>query len=272
MNDLFSHPAVQGGVAPFVAALAIAAALQFVRLGGLALLAGFATVAMFLNGLTFTPLTATRKLILLGLAAPLLGVLADFVLRDDRWIRVGLALLCGAAAPWVFLSVLGQKSAAEGFAYGAGLFAYVAALATLTAQLRSDGVRAGAAALALGLGSGICAILAASAVYGLYGIALGAAAGGFLLVQMARGRAIAAGWTLAFPAGLVAGLIGAGSLMLAALPWYALPAMLLVPLAARIPAPISAVWLRSIVTSVYACAAAAAPAGLAWYASRAPAG
>lgn len=272
MNDLLSHPAVQGGVAPFFAALAIAAVFQFARLGGLAILAGFATVALFLNGLTFSPLTATRKLILLGLAAPALGMLADFVLRDERWIRTCIALLCGAVAPWAFLAVLDQKSAAEGYAYGAGLFAFVAVLVALTAQLRADGVRAGAAALGLGLGSGVCAILAASAVYGLYGIALGAAAGGFVLVQMLRGKAIAAGWTLTCPAGLVAGLIGAGSLMLAALPWYSLPAMLLIPLAARVPAPFSAVWLRSITISLYAVAAAAAPAGLAWYSSRGPTG
>jgi hypothetical protein len=272
MNDWISHPAVQGGVAPFLAALAAAAVLQFARLGGLAILAGFATVAMLLNGFAFSPLTATRKMILLGLSAPVLGVLADFVLRDERWIRAGIALLCGAVVPWAFLAVLDQRSSAEGYAVGAGLFAYVAVLVALTAGLRADGVRAGAAGLALGLGSGICAILSASALYGLYGIALGAAAGGFLLVSMVRGKAIAAGWTFACPAGLVAGLIGAGSLLLAQLPWYSLPAMLLVPLAARIPAPVSPVWLRAIATSVYAFAAAAVPAGLAWYASHGGAG
>lgn len=272
MSDFLGHPAVQGGVAPFLAALVCAAVLQYARLGGLAILAGFATVALFLNGFTFSPLTATRKLILLGLAAPALGVLADFVLRDERWIRIVLALLCGAVAPWAFLAVLEQKSAAMGLAYGAGLLAFVAALVALTAQLRADGVRAGAAGLALGLGSGVCAVLAASAVYGLYGIALGAAAGGFLLVQMVRGKPIAAGWTFTCPAALIAGLLGSGSLLLAALPWYSLPAMLLIPIAARIPAPLSAAWLRAIAVSLYAFVAAAVPAALAWYASRGPDG
>ena len=244
MSDFLGHPAVQGGVAPFLAALVCAAVLQYARLGGLAILAGFATVALFLNGFTFSPLTATRKLILLGLAAPALGVLADFVLRDERWIRIVLALLCGAVAPWAFLAVLEQKSAAMGLAYGAGLLAFVAALVALTAQLRADGVRAGAAGLRLGpprRGLGVPA-----------------------------GRA--AGCTCTCPAALIAGLIGAGSLMLAALPWYSLPAMLLVPIAARIPAPLSAVWLRAIAVSLYAFVAAAVPAALAWYASRGPDG
>ena len=249
MSDFLGHPAVQGGVAPFLAALVCAAGLQYARLGGLAILAGFATVALFLNGFTFSPLTATRKLILLGLAAPALGVLADFVLRDERWIRIVLALLCGAVAPWAFLAVLEQKSAAMGLAYGAGLPAFVAALVALTRQFR-----------------------AAAGGYGLEGFGWGAAGGGFLLVQGVRGKPIAAGWTFTCPAALIAGLLGSGSLLLAALPWYSLPAMLLIPIAARIPAPLSAAWLRAIAVSLYAFVAAAVPAALAWYASRGPDG
>ena len=57
--------------------------------------------------------------------------------------------------------------------------------------------------------------------------------------------------------------------MLAELPWYALPLLLLVPLAVALPAPERAPLIaRAAVLSVYALAAAALPILAAWYAAR----
>src|ERR1700687_1864941 len=67
MEEWLNHPAVQGGVAPFVVALIVMLLLQPVRLGGLAVVAAFCTVVYFVAGFTFIPLTATRKIIVLGL-------------------------------------------------------------------------------------------------------------------------------------------------------------------------------------------------------------
>ena len=145
----------------------------------------------------------------------------------------------------------------------------VAWLVAACYALRDAPVRAGAAGLMLGLGVGIAAILAASASLGQYGMAVGAACGGFLLVQMIRGKTIAAGATLTLAVAVLLGLIAGGTLMLAALPWYALPVLALVPLAARIPLPAGLpVWGEAVLSSLLAGIPAAAACFLVWQSSR----
>ena len=113
-QDLLNHPAVQAGAAPFIVALVVALVLHRVRLGGLAAVAGFATAVGLIAGFSFEPLTATRKLILLVLAAPVLGLMIDFAFKPTRVGNAILAVAGGLAAIWVFLPVLRQKEAHEG--------------------------------------------------------------------------------------------------------------------------------------------------------------
>lgn len=267
MQEFLDNPAVQGGVAPFLVALVVVAALHRLRLAGLALAAALGTTVYFVAGFTFSPLTATRKIFLLGFAAPAVGILVDFAFKPTRIGAVALALAGAAAALWAFWPVLAQKSAAEAWLLGGTAAVTVAWLVGTGMMLAEHPVRAGAAALALGLGTGITAILGASATYGLYGIALGAGAGAFLLLQMVTGKKFVAGATLMFPAALVAGLLGAGAMVLAKVPWYALPALALIPLAARLPGPEKLpVWLQAIVFSLYAIIPAVIAFFLAWQA------
>lgn len=266
MDDFLSNPAVQGGVAPFVAALVVAFALQPLRLAGLSAIAAFATCAYFVSGLQFTPLTATRKILLLSIAAPLVGVLLDFAFKPTRTGAALLALAAAAGALWAFWPVLAQRSASEAWLLGgtaALALAFMVGFAQL--QLAGDGVRAGSAALGLGLGTGIAAIFSATAMYGLYGIALGAGAGGFLLPQMIGGRKAFAGATFTLSAMLTGGLIGAGAMILAQLPWYTLAVLAFVPVAARLPGPEkAAVWLQAVIFSFYAFVVAGVACLLAW--------
>jgi hypothetical protein len=268
VESLLSNPAVQGGVAPFIAGLVVAVALSRARLGGLAVVAAFATAVWFIAGFALTPLTVTRKIFLLGLAAPAAGVLVDFAFRPTRLGAWALALAGAAAALWVFWPVLAQKSAAQAFILG-GTAAFTAAwlVGFSQAKLASDGIRAGAAGLALGAGAGVAAILAASLTYGLYAIALGAGSGAFLLPQMITGRKAQAGMTFLLPATLLAGLIAAGTMVLAELPWYAVLTLGLVPVAARLPLPAGApAWLQAVLSSLYGFIVAAAACALAWHA------
>ncbi len=265
MGGFFDHPAVQGGVAPFAVALVVAVLLQRFNLAGLAIVAAFATVAYFLNGLTVLPLTITRKIILLALAAAAAGLLADALLRRGRALTAALAVIGAAVSVWAFWAVLAQKPAAAMALLAAGIALYVAIIVALLAELQAQPVRAGGAALGLGLGTGIAAILGGSAAYGLYGIALGAGAGGFLLVQMITGRTTAAGALFTLPAALAAALLGAGAMLLAQLAWYALAMLLLIPAAAFLPLPEKQpVWLQSVVVSLYTFSAAAVAWVLAW--------
>src|SRR5512143_3058526 len=100
MGGFFDNPAVQGGVAPFAVALVVAILLQRFNLAGLAIAAALATVAYFLNGLTLEPLTVTRKIILLGLAAAAVGFLADALLKPGRALSAGLSIAAAACAVW----------------------------------------------------------------------------------------------------------------------------------------------------------------------------
>lgn len=267
MPEFLGDPAVQGAIAPFVVALIVVAALHRLRLGGLALVAALGTAVYFVAGFTFTPLTATRKIFLLGFAAPIVGILVDFAFKPTRIGAGALALGGAAAALWVLWPVLAQKGPAEAWLLGGTAALTVAWLVGTGMTLAEQPVRGGAAALALGLGTGITAILGASNTYGLYGIALGAGAGAFLLVQMLTGKKIAAGATFMLPAALVSGLLGAGAMVLAKVPWYALLALALIPLAAQLPGPEKLpVWPQAIVFSLYAFIPAVAAFVLAWQA------
>jgi hypothetical protein len=270
LQELLANPAFQAGVAPFLAALIVAAALSPVRLGGLAVIAAFLVCMHFVSGIQFTPLTATRKILILAIVAAAVGPLLDLAVKPTR---VGVALIAlgfAAGALWAFWPVILQKPGLLPWLFGGIAVAAVAWMVGFShAQLAGDGVRAGAAALALGLGAGIAAVFSASLSYGLYGIALGAGAGGFLLPQMIRGRKAVAGATFTLPAMLIGGLVAVGAMLLAQLPWYCVLILSLIPIAVRLPAPEKApVWLQAVVFSVYGFVIAAVACALAWPSSQ----
>lgn len=270
MEAFLGNPAVQAGVAPFVIGLIVAAVLGRTRLGGLAVVAAFAVCVALVSGLAFAPLTALRKLVLLALVASAAGIVVDFALGTGRTLTAVTAAACGALAVWVFWSVLQQKPSAEALLFGGGAAVFVAWVVAWMMDLASRPVRAGAAALMLGLGAGSSAILAASALLGQYGIAIGAGAGGFLLVQMLTGRRLAAGATLTLSASVAAGLVAAAAFVLAQLPWYALVALGAIPLMVRLPASDRLpVWVQAFVVSAYGLAAAVVACVLAWPAASA---
>lgn len=269
MEAWLNDPMIQASLAPFTVALAVAALLSKLRLGGLAAIAGFCTTAYLAGGLAIFPLTATRKLLLLGFIAPALGLLADFAFKATRRTEIMLGLAYGGASIWVFWSILAQMSAAQGLLTGAGIALFVAWTVGFSAALREDGVRAGAAGLALGLGVGAAAVVAASALLGLYGMGLGAACGAVLLVQMVAGRRIHTGLGFALTFGALGALVGAAALVQANLGWTELLLIGLVPIAARIPAPANwPIWGQAVLISSYTLSCAAAACAVAWFAAR----
>lgn len=258
---------------PFVAGLVVSAVLFRLRLAGLSAVAGFAATVYLVTGFDFEPLTIVRKVVLLGLIAPVAGIAADFMFKPTRFTVPLLGVVLGAVSVWVFLSLLKQKEITQAMLFGGGTTVCVAWLVGFSLMLRDDSVRAGAAGFALGLGTGIAAILAASALLGLYAMALGTASSGFLLVQMLAGRKTFAGATFTLTVGLLAGLLGAAALYLAQLPWYALAVMALVPLAARVPVPAKwPVWGQAIAVCTCTLSVAAVSCFLTWESSRGPSG
>ena len=251
-------------MAPLAAGLLLAAALVRLRLSGLAAAGGFLTCAYLMGSLSFWPLTATRKILLLAILSPALGIIADFAFRPHRATGLLLGALFALASVWVFWSVLVQQPLGEAVVLGGGVAAFVFWTVAFTVPFHADPLRAGSTGLALGLGTGIGAILGASAVLGLFGIALAAGTGGFLLVAVISGKRVSGGMTLALSVSVISALIGAGALVLAKSPWWSLVLLALVPLAARLPIPEREYAWQALVVSLYTLAVAVAYCVLDW--------
>jgi hypothetical protein len=268
VTELLRNPVFQSSVLPFAAGLLAAALLHPLRLGGLAAAAGFAATVAVVGNFALEPLTVTRKIVVAGGAAALLGALADLAFKPTRITGIVVGALAAGVTLWVFASVLGQKIPAEVAIVGAGLAAFSWWLVAATVSLHYDMVRAGAAGLALGLGTGFAAVLGASALLGQYGMALGAGSGAFLLLVMVLGGRVEAGATLTLTVSVLAALIAAGAVLLAKLHWLTLVALALVPALVRLPLPRGPAWTQAVVASVYALVAAGGALGVAWLAAR----
>ncbi|MBI2311410.1 MAG: hypothetical protein HYU77_02785 [Betaproteobacteria bacterium] len=265
MQQWLTDPVFQSAVAPFVAALIVAELLQRLRLSGLALTAGFCTTVYLVADFSFAPLTSTRKIVYLSLGAAALGLLFDLLLRQWRPLRYLLAIAVGAAMVWVVWNPLSQKDTVELALYGFGLFAFAAWIAAVTDGLREAPQRAGCAGLALGLGTGLSALLGASALLGQLGLGLGAASGAYLLIQMISGGTLPAGRILTLPLAVASALIAGAAMMLAKLPWQVLPVLACVPLGALVPVPGRwALWVQIFLLSLCALAVAAVAAFITW--------
>lgn len=270
MQALLHHPAVQAGLIPFIVALVAAELLQRVRLSGLALTLGFGATVYATHTFSTEALTAPHKIVLAGLAAPLFAVLPAAL--QGAWVRPLLAALAGAAAIWMGLRILQHQPYDRMFLWGAGIALYAGWLVFWANKLHNQPVRAGAAGLALGLGTGIAALLGASATLGMFGAALGAAAGAYLLIHIISNTYLPCGYVYTLPLALICGLVGALGVISAELPWYAL-----IPLAAIPPAahfvPISgrpALWVQSLLLSAAPLLLAGMAVFLTWRVAGAP--
>lgn len=230
MRELLNHPAVQAGFAPFLVALISAELFQRIRLSGLAIIAGFAVTVYLASDFTIEPLTASRKIVLMGLIGAALGLLLS--LLKIRWMVWLLPVLGGAAAIWVAQRILQQHPPQVALLWGAGCATYVAILVWGMDQLENDPLRAASAATALGMGTGGAALVGASALLGQFGLALGSAAAAHLLIYLLSNQRLAAGRVFTLPIALIAGLTGCIAALSAKLPWYALPVLAAIPFAA----------------------------------------
>jgi hypothetical protein len=262
LQEWLSHPAVQGGFLPFLVALAVAAPLARTRWLALAQAAGFAVCVTLAIGWSLESLTSTRKLAMVTIASPVLGVFVERV--RTRAAEAAAVLLLAAASSWVFWRVLAQKELVA--TAGAGLLTagYVAWQAAAALRISRDPVRGAAAAAALGFGTGVVAILGASALLGVAGLAAGSAAAATLLVQALRGKAAPDGRSMALPATAAAALVAVAAVMTAQLPWYVLLPMLAVAPASLLARSRGVRW-RAPLAFALSLAPALGAVALAWY-------
>jgi hypothetical protein len=264
LQEIFNHPAVQAGLAPFLAALVAAELFQRPKLSGLAIIAGFAAMVYLASDFNFDPLTSSRKIVLSGLAGTLLALLID-ILRP-RWFRPLLPVIGGAVAIWTAQRILQQQDSPLVLQWGAACAAYVALLVWgMDKLLEQEPVRAPSAAVALGFGTGVSALVGASALLGQFGLALGSAAAAHLLIQMFTNQTVSTGRVFTFPLALIAGLTGCIAVLSARLPWYVLFILAAIPLTARfVHLPGSSIRVHSLLLLVLTHVIAASAVYLTW--------
>ena len=235
-TSLLEHPAIQSGVAPFLCALLISGIFyRFSTLAGLSIVAGFIVSAFLSTGFSFDPLTSTRKITLLILVAPVLGILLAISEKYSRLLLNAFYLFGALAMLWVMWPVL-SRDPVDMIMPVIGYMVYAAWMVGLFMRLsETTALSAGAASTAVGFGVGITALIGASALLGQMGLSLGAAGAAYLLVQLLSKQDMDAGFTITLTSGFMAALILPAAVVYAKVPWIVIPLIAIVPLFAFYP-------------------------------------
>jgi len=238
MSTLLSNPAVQSGIIPLI--VAFVAAFLLKRFGGfwpgLAFAVAYYISVYLAAGFQFYPFTSTRKILILGIVAIILGIIIDTTKIGRKHLPVIIFALGAIAALWVIWPVLARQEGIALLIMAFPSLLYVAWLCVGTHKLRQNPEQGAMVALALGLGTGISAILGASALVGQLSMAIGAIAGALLLLHLVN-QNIKTGSTFMLPVGLLSGLLGIGAVIYASLPWYCLIPLAATPLTTYIQLP-----------------------------------
>lgn len=268
MNDLLNNPAVQAAVVPFIVALLLGFALAGTRYLVLAVASGLVVVLALTIGFSMEPFTAVKKLIVAVFATVAVAMAFEAAgAAARRPVIAALAVAAGLAAVWVPLRVILQMESTSPWLAGLGAFALATATtATSVGAARGSPLRASVVGACLGWGSGVLALLGASALLAQIGMAIGSASAAVALVQMVRGREAPLGWTLVMPAAVAAAIVGVLASSTGELRWYCLIPLPLVPVATLMlrPSAKRRAWQTALVTGVAAMAPVVIAVGLAW--------
>jgi hypothetical protein len=271
MDSLLANPVFQSAVAPLLVSLGLAMALwrAEARWQGLAIAGGFLAALWLITGLSVTPLTSTRKIVLASLVLPLLALTLELLAALKPKLRLAiLAVLADTVLIWVLWPVLRRMEWGPAVLETAALGLYVAWLIVATGLLAARTERLGSAALALAIGTGGSAFIAASALYAQLGFALAAATGGLLLRWLIWPNQVGLGLAAAMAAAVPLALLGAAGTVYTQLPWTVLCCLALIPLAALIPVMGGGSrWLRVPLMTVIALLPALPALWLAWRAA-----
>ena len=236
MNEILANPGVQAGVVPFIVSFIIAGLLT--RSGGwsgLGILAGFIVLVLLTTGVQFSPLTSTRKILLLILLAASLGGIIH-VLKPDMKRFQALFVLCGLAAMlWILWPYLMRQELLHLLVVASGLGLFNAWMfVSFLSQKNISYIASSASIAAAGFGVGGAALLGASALLGQMGIAIGSAALGMLAIAVLTKKSGQASYIATSVAGLGLGLITGAAIIYANLPWYTTLIFMTIPVLARI--------------------------------------
>lgn len=271
VTDLLNNPAVQAGFLPFIVALALGLALARTRFLALAAASGVIVVLSLTIGFSLEPFTSVKKMVVVTLVATAIALALEAAgIGARRNIVAALAVAAGAAAVWTLQRVLQQMESPAAWAVAAGAFALALATASgATMAGSSSALRGAVIGACLGWGSGVLALLGASALLAQLGLAVGSASAAVALLQMLRGREAPLGWTVVVPAAVAAPIIGVLACATGELRWYCLIPLPFVALAALL-VPAGAFrrpWQTAFATGIAALVPVLVAVGFAWMSS-----
>lgn len=237
MESILSHPAVQGGVAPFISAIAIALIFQRINLlAGFAIVAAFSTTVYLTTGFGFEPLNSTRKITLVILLTPLLAIAMQVINPNSDKAGKWLSALSVGTLLWILWPAISRYSPGEMmlaiFAYSlyAGWMVYIFfRMATLSALIPATAMTISGATI------GGAALIGASALLGQLGLSLLAAGSAILLIQLLVRNEREAGYSFTLIPGFIAALLLPASIVYAKVPWVILPMAAMIPIFAFYP-------------------------------------
>ena len=274
MVDLLDNPAVQAAAIPFVVAVILSFLLAGTRYLLVAVVSSFVVVLALTIGFSITPMTSVKKLIVAAAAAAVLALVIEIGRVDARRVIVAtLTVAAGAAAVWTLWRVLQQLEAPAAWAAAFGAFLLAAAtMGTAITAGAASTLRAAVTGACLGWGSGVMALIGASALLAQLGLAVGTASAAVALVQLLRKREAPLGWTVVVPTALAAAIIDVLASATGELRWYCLIPLPFAPLAARlVPANASTrPWYQAIATGLAVSIPLAVAIGLAWFSAAPP--
>jgi len=233
MDQILSRPEIQSAVLPFSIGFLLYLALRKQTLNAWvwAVFVAFLISVGLINGLTITPLTGTRKIILLILASFVAAASIQHLIADVKLRRAVLSTLAVLAMLLVFWKIAMRKEALDMALFFLGSLTLVLTLVRSFERIGDNFTQLHGAGFASLIGTGLSAAVAASALLGQLALSLSAASAAVLLGWVIKGDAGDGKQSNAtLPYALAAALLGLAAVILARLPWYALIPLASIPL------------------------------------------
>ncbi len=228
VQALINDPVVESALVPLLVGWLAGRWLRDVAgWGGLAVVLGFLATTALVMGLYWSPLTSTRKIVLLGLGAALVAIVVELFILDARrhWHKWILPALAGLGMLWIAWPALQRLPVMQAVGLGGLAVAYSMLMTRLFALMNTWRLAYAAGFIAvLGAASSVLLFSGASALLGQLAMAVAAGAAG-LACAVWRDTRQWAGHIIAFSSAVLLGYLGGSGLVFASLPAFNLLAM-----------------------------------------------